>query len=650
MSGVLIGVFSLAAITQARLQVLNRAETIERANKTKRFSFNHVDYARRGSILAADGKPLAQDQEVYELNVEFEKVPHADGFYVDLAAASGIPASEFSTLAATLAPGRAHRDWRRPISPIQAKAIIEVRGRWRADGLSVRRLERRSYPMGPSASGIVGEVKEGKALSGLEAGLDKTLHGTNGEQMGLTDRFGEFLPLRDEKLVKEKHDGRDVQLTIDRDLQAITAAAVKHAVERNFADQGVGIVLDPRTGDILAMANWPSFEPYAMDGSDGDRTENSGFNIAVRGALEPGSTFKILTLAMAIDSGHVNLNTTTFCPGEYHPSPSTIIHCDSHHGSRAHLQVTPEIAIAKSCNVSAAMWAASVGRDEFCDYVDKLGLTEPTRIGFTREAVGSYARNEHSWRIQLANMAFGQSITATPIALASAFATLANGGVRVPPRLIKRLGDEETAPREPSRVFSEKACADVMKCMEAVVQGDQGTGKALRIPGYRIAGKTGTAQKHNDSRQGFVGNFIGVVPAQNPKAVILVMIDHPHTKDYYGASVAGPAFDQIARAVIRRYSIPPTEPFVPTSTKTAAHKKPLPAKSEPVKKSTIADDEEPDRTPVKSKSKKLDRAARKLAAKKVGRRPSIDDEEDTPAPVKRTRPKPKKRAVATDFD
>ena len=561
-SGTLVVVFACAALSQAKLQIVDRESTLDLARKTKRFTLRHTDYAKRGSILAADGKPLAQDQEVYELNLEFDKVPHADGFYMELSAASGLPASEFSTLAATLDVKHAHRSWRKPISSQQSKSIQEVKARWRANGVSVRRLGRRSYPLGAAASGIVGVIRDGNALSGLEVGQDKFLKGVDAVKIGLTDKNGAFLPMRMEQSNQERKDGKDLTLTIDRELQQIAASSVKRAVELNRAENGVAVVIDPKTGDVLAMANWPSFTPYAPDGTELEETGNSGFNVAIRGVLEPGSTFKTLTLAMGLDSGKISMNSTTTCTGEYHPSTATIIHCDSHHGNRAHGLLTPELAIAKSCNVSAAMWARDVGRDTFQDYVDKLGLVEPTRIGFAREAVGSYFKNEFSWRLQLANMGFGQSITCTPIALASAFSTLANGGVRIPPRLIKKVGDEEIKPKPGVKVFSAKAAGDVLHCMEAVVQDPRGTGHDLRIPGFRIAGKTGTAQKNNSSANGFVSSFVGVVPANDPKAVVLVMINHPTGKAYYGATVAGPAFTQIAKAVLRRYAVPRTEPIV----------------------------------------------------------------------------------------
>lgn len=363
--------------------------------------------------------------------------------------------------------------------------------------------------------------------------------------------------MRLEKESAPRKDGDSITLTIDSDLQSAASAEIRKAVEANKADDGVAIILDPHTGDVLAMANWPSFSPYNPDGTEGDLSKNTGFNPAIMGVLEPGSTFKILTLAKGLDSGKVHMNDVINCTGELHINSAWRVRCDSHHGNRAHGAVDAMSAIAKSCNVSAATWALKVGRTDFLKYVEHLGILKKPNLGLPKESRGLFNYNEYAKPLQLATVGFGQSITTTPIALASAFAMLGNGGVRIPPRLVKKIGASEVPTGQPDRIVKTQTAEEVMHCMEAVIQSDEGTGKSLRIPGYTLAGKTGTAQKIGGGTSGYVANFVGFVPAPNPKALILVMVNHPTNGKYYGATVAGPVFLSLAKAVIRRYGIAP---------------------------------------------------------------------------------------------
>ena len=587
-SGCLALIFSCAAVSQLNTQVIHRSATIKAAEDVNHYDTHRKLYGHRGAILASDGTALAQDQYIYELNIDFRKIPPVDAFFVDLSAATGIPATEFAALSSEAAKAskdkKFSRDWHRPITAAQADLVDSVRVRWRASGVSAARRARRRYPLGELASGVTGVFrkealtptkpktatattasgkKKSKALdlaTGLEASLNTKLKGTDVVRVGFTDRVGAFLPMRTAEGQADPVDGKDVTLTIDRDLQSLAASAVRRTVDKFHAENGAAIVMDPKSGDILALATWPAYAPYAPDGTESDLTSKSWYNVAVRGVLEPGSTFKVLTLAMAFDRGVVNENTITTCNGAYKPSDNSIIHCDSHHGVRAHGPVMPREAIAKSCNVSAAQWARLIGVDPFEEYIEKLGLTKSTKVGFALENHGDYDHNKWAWKIRLANMGFGQSLTATPLEMADSFCALANDGVRIPPRLIKKIGNEVQPKREGVRVFSKTACEKVLNCMQGVIDDPHGTGRSQKIPGYELAGKTGTAQKGNNSKNGYVSNFVGMVPAHSPKAVILVMINKPKGGIFYGNDVAGPVFRQIAQGVIRHYAIAPTRP------------------------------------------------------------------------------------------
>ena len=480
---------------------------------------------------------------------------------MELAEATGIPASDFSSLSET---PKQTKTWLDPVPFNRRPAILALKTRWRADGLSLKVTGERTYPLGGAASCLVGVIrnyKEGRVLTGLERSMNTQLSGANGVKVGLTDRTGAFLPMRMEAGSIPKTDGKDVVVTIDSDLQAYACEAIKAAVDANKADNGVALVMNPKTGEILAMANWPSFEPNASAGSQG----KFGYNPAYMAQLEPGSTFKILTLAKALDEGKVSMHDAIDCQGEWHPTPSTTIHCDSHHGNRAHGTVTPKDAIARSCNVSAAIWATRIGRPDFLQYIRDLGLTRRSTLHVPGELHGGLNYNEPAHQLQLATFGFGQSVTCTPVGLIGAFGMLGNNGLRVEPRLLSRVGSHVMGTAPGKQIIKPETAKEVIDCMTAVIESDEGTGAKLRIPGYKLAGKTGTAEKVGKNEKGYVANFVGFVPAQNPKAVILVMVNNPTNGLYYGAAVAGPVFQQIAKAVIRHFNIPPTEPIKPSA-------------------------------------------------------------------------------------
>ena len=548
-----IGLFLLAAFSQAKVQIFDRAHTLARARETQRFDMSRTEYARRGAILSADGKALAQDQDAYELGITFVKVPQSDAFFMDLSSATGIPATEFSELAAS---GVKSGSWKQEMSPLQAKAVGQVKNDWRADGLSLSRRAKRSYALGYAAAGVIGAIRDGKPVSGLEAAENRVLAGRDGKTIGLLDRTGAFLPMRIEAGSTEKMDGLPVLTTIDSGLQELASEVIKDSVTKYNADSGVIIVMDPKTGDVLAMSNYPTYNPGIAANIATADERTSDINSTIQERFEPGSMFKILTLAKAFDAGKTSATDTVYCSGQMSVAGSKPFHCDKH---EVHGRVTPEMAIAESCNIAAANWSLRVGYDGMVSYIKDLGLLKPTRVGLPGEVHGQFRENEPAKQLQIAHVGFGQSITATPIGLCSAFTMVANGGIRMQPRLVQKIGSTPNPVKSLGRVVKPESAEFVRHCMEAVIQSDSGTGKTLQIPGYRLAGKTGTAQKIGPGQTGHVANFVGFVPAVNPKAVVLVMIDNPKGAVFYGAPVAGPCFQKVAKGVIRRFNIPPTE-------------------------------------------------------------------------------------------
>lgn len=557
----------MAGLSQAKLQTVERSHTLTLGRSLGRIVMSVPDPARRGAILSADGKPLAEDDDGQVLTLHFGQVPHNDSFALALAAASGIPAPELMPSG----PNDHLRTWQKPLTVAQVEAVNRVRSQWKAGGIELKRVGHRRYSLGDLASGIVGVVRDGKPLNGLELGQQQVLAGKDGLRHGLVDKNGELMPMRNFEVDSVRHDGEPITLTIDSEIQTAAAEAIRKRTEASKAESGVVIVMNPTTGEILALANWPSYQPYNLDESEGDLSQNSGYNQATMSVLEAGSTFKILTLAKALDTGTINLKSTVDCKGRLTIDGVSKWHvgCTAHGGhGAAHGIVDAQKAIAVSCNVSAATWALKLGHDTFEQYLDALGLFEKTRLGIPSEARGFVNRNDYAKRLQLANWGFGQAMSVTPIELAGALGIVGNDGLRAVPHLIKSVGSKAVAYPLPKRIIRPETAAQVMQCMEAVFDEDSGTGHKLRIAGYRLAGKTGTAQKISDKSgtKGHVANFVGFVPAPKPQAMVLVMINNPKG-DYYGASVAGPVFQDVAKSVIRRFGIRPNLPAVEVSVK-----------------------------------------------------------------------------------
>lgn len=544
----LVCLFGLAALSQARVHWFGRVDILSRAKDTQRYIVSRTDYARRGTISSADGVALAQSEDGFELSVNLRRVPATDSFFLALAEAANVSASELAAAAGRQSPSIA---WRRRLNPDEAARVQRVKEEWRADGVSLGRVLRRTYPLSESAAGVVGEVENGKPVAGLELSKDVTLAGQDGYREGLIDRTGAFLPMRMTQRSTRRLDGQNMTLTLVSSLQVEATLRLRQAVEANKADSGMAIVMDPRTGNILAMANWPSYDP----GSEGT---GANLNPLTGGVYEPGSTFKILTLAAALENGKTTTNNIIYCPGHLDFKRGPSIHCPEHKGVRAHGQVNANKAIAQSCNVAAATWALRVGRKGMEQFIRQLGVLDKPDLGLPMEVAGLYNWDSPAPVLQTATVGFGQSLSCTPLALASGFCMLANDGVRMNARLVSAIDGREQPTLPGRRVVRADVANTVMHLMKSVIDDDHGTGRSLRLPGYELAGKTGTAQKLGGGTKGYVSNFVGFVPADQPKAMILVMVDNPKAGKYFGGEVAGPVFRDLARAVIRTYQIPPT--------------------------------------------------------------------------------------------
>lgn len=552
-----LGGFAVAGVSQVNVQLISAGKIQDLANGVGRYKQVRDLPAQRGVIKSADGRVLARTDTAYEFGINFNDVPKSRALFADLAAAAGITPAELEA-AATV---RKSVYYTKLLTQAQGEAVDRVKELYRANGISTKRISHREYPLGNDMSGLLGLVRsplnpktdmpfldeDGVPLApkgdgGLEQGLEVQLRGVDGRREGMRDVDGNFLPLRS-KESRERKQGAEVVLTIDSAAQQVAAQYIEKAVVENKATSGVAMVMDVHTGDLLACAQYPAFDPES-------NLTARDYNPAYMATYEPGSTFKILTLAEALSNGAAQV-------GETIPSSGSLTHrgitiSDSHAVAG---QVTQERAISESSNVLAATWSIRMGREKIRGFIDRAGLTAKANLGVVTEAKGQYDATDNSIA-QTMVMGFGQGFKSTPISFLSAFSAIGNGGVQVMPRLVKSIDGVEQ-PYKPTKALFSPAVADyVLALMESVFHKG-GTGQHLQIPGYRLAGKTGTAEKKGTAHGGYVSNFVGFVPASSPQAVVLVMVDDPRGGKYYGGSVAGPVFREIARHLHTKYHIKP---------------------------------------------------------------------------------------------
>ncbi|MBA2307049.1 penicillin-binding protein 2 [Candidatus Dependentiae bacterium] len=552
--------FVWVGLNQVRLQVFGRTKILEAAKDAHRLFASEDLLARRGDIYSSDGRILARSTNSQRMGIDPEAVPTSPALWTSVARITGLSAAELMDFVSRR--GRAN-DWDVVLSSQQAVQLNRVRAKYGADGLWVKPAGAREYSLGSYSAPLLGYVDDNeKGMAGLEKAQNGVLSGRSGHMTGIMDKSGSFLPWmtvgRDSRMATN---GSNVVLTIDSDLQIAAMKSLDAQCQKHKASHGTAIVIEPKTGDILALASWPTYDPVrvakAQQKMSQGQTVSPQFNPATGMRFEPGSTFKTFTVALGLDTGTISEATTTICTGAKKFFNRTM-HCASGH---VHGIVNPADCIEKSCNVAASTWAAEIGFKRFSQMIIDLGLLDLQNVGLSPETPGYLNFNDFNKTIQTANLGFGQSLNASPLGLASAFTAFANDGRRMFPRLIKSVDGEPWKIRPGKQIFKPAIARRVLEMMQQVIQGDAGTGTALRVPGYTLAGKTGTAQKLGSSRgRNYVSSFIGYVPAIDPKAVVLVMIDEPKAGGHYGGVVAGPAFKDLARFILKKDRIPPDAP------------------------------------------------------------------------------------------
>ena len=408
--------------------------------------------------------------------------------------------------------------------------------------------ERRDYPqkrIGASVLGYAGV--DSKGLAGLELELDKTLTGTQGEKTIVKDPFGRTLQVVDSK---PGSDGRNVYLTLDHSIQGQVERVLAETRERWTAKSASAIVMDPRTGGILAMANDPGYDANKFSQVPQDRQRNR----AVTDTYEPGSTFKIVTISGALESGIVTPSTKFTLPYEIQVADRKI-HDAEPRGTQT---MTTDQILSRSSNVGVVTIAQEVGEAGINDWIHRFGFGRPTGIDYPGESKGIVLPPEKWSGSTIGNVPIGQGIAVTPVQMIAAYGAIANRGVMIEPHLVERIGNGEAPQPVRRRVVTTKTADEVRHMLREVVE--EGSGTAAQVPGYRIAGKTGTAAKPDGtggySTSAYVASFVGFVPAKHPRLVILVTVDEPRGA-IWGGVVAAPAFAQIANFALQYLEIPP---------------------------------------------------------------------------------------------
>ena len=415
-------------------------------------------------------------------------------------------------------------------------------------GIHQEKEYRRFYPTGEMTAHIVGFTGvDDKGLEGVELAFQNSLLGHPGNRSVIKDRRGQIV--EDVGATKPPMDGKDVRLALDSKIQYLAYSQLKVAVETNNAKAGGAIVIDARTGEILALANWPTYNPNNRQHLSGAQLRNR----AITDTFEPGSVMKPFTAALALEKGKVRFDSVINCaPGRLTIGSATI--SDAHpHGA-----LTVAEVIQKSSNVGTAKIALTFPPKEMWEMFDGIGFGQAPNLGFPGEVNGRL-RPWKNWRpIEQATMSYGHGISVSLVQMARAYTVFARDGELIPLSLV-RLDD---APVHGARVFSAQTAREVRAMLEMAVQ-PEGTAPKARVVGYRVGGKTGTAYKVEGGvyARKYVASFVGIAPMSDPRLIVAVMIDEPSGGAHYGGDVAGPAFSQITGGALRTLGIPPDSPI-----------------------------------------------------------------------------------------
>ncbi len=496
--------------------------------------------ASRGIIRDRNGQPLAISTPSESIWASREDVELSPAQNKALASLLHMDPKE---LEQRLGSGRGNFVYlKRQVAPEVAQQIMDLK----IAGLFQQHGFHRAYPKGEETAHLVGFTDaDDHGQEGVELAYQKELGGSAGARRVIKDRAGHII--EDVENIRVPRPGKDIALSVDGRIQHLAYRELRNAVTVNRAKAGAVIILDTQTGEVLALANYPDFDPNNREHLSGAQLRNR----AITDTFEPGSTLKPFTIATALEAGKVN--PTTVIPtggGQMTIGPSTIR--DTH----PFAALTVAQVIQHSSNVGAARIALSLPSETLWNMFTDVGFGQTPKLGFPGEA-GGRVRPFRTWKpIEQATMSYGNGISVSLIQLARAYTIFADGGVLLPLSLTR-----VTAPVSGRRVISAQTAHQVSDMLELVVK-PEGTAPAAQVKGYRVAGKTGTAHKVLGGRYAnrYVASFVGFAPASAPRVLIAVMIDEPSGSSYYGGLVAAPVFSALMGNVLQMLAVPPDDP------------------------------------------------------------------------------------------
>ncbi|WP_245774559.1 penicillin-binding transpeptidase domain-containing protein [Nonomuraea wenchangensis] len=514
--------------------------------------------AKRGSITDANGHDLAVTVEARELSIDPSKITDA-GVRAKIAKilAQQLGKSEQDMAAKLARTDTRYQRLASDVDPLVASRLLQAS----IPALNAKKTYRRLYPAGDLAGSLIGFVgDEGKGLIGIERTSNKVLAGRDGRQRVETGRDGQRIPMTSSQRTAPVN-GQDVRLTIDRDVQWAAQKSVADQVKKSGADSGTVIVMDVRTAQIVAMANAPELDL----GNWRSAPASSQINKAAADVFEPGSTNKVITAAAALEAGMVTPDTVFEVPDRIKCYDQVLRDAHAH----AAESMTFRQAMAESSNVATVMAARKVGSARLYAMLKAFGFGS-TPGGGVPGAEAGLLPDYRKWSgSQSCTVAYGQGVSVTALQMASVYQTIANGGVKIEPQIVAGATDASghfvpAAPGKQTRVVSETTAKEITTMLESAV-GEEGTGHLAAIPGYRVAGKTGTANRYDAGLgryDGYTASFVGFAPADDPRLVVLSVLQNPKN-GHFGGQLAAPVFKDVMTFAIKSKKIPPTGSSAP---------------------------------------------------------------------------------------
>lgn len=549
---IVIRVFCLQVVEYRKLNTL--AENL--------WSRNLPVGADRGRILDRNGKVIAGNATTSSLVLIPNQIKNKEEVSKKLAEVLGVSYDEmYKHVSKKVSIERVHPEGRD-----LSYEISEKINNFKYDGVYLLKETKRYYPYKETLSHVIGYVGiDNQGLSGLELLYDKYLTGTNGSIKYFSDGKGKKLVLPE--IYETPTPGMDINLTIDLDLQLILENELTNAEKKYNVEGAIGIVMDPKTGEILAMSNRPTFDPTNYQNYS---IETINRNLAIWSSYEPGSTFKILTVAAAVNEGKINLFEDTYFDTGSIRVDGGVLHCWKHkgHGQQTFLEV-----IENSCNPGFVVMGNKLGKEVLFDYIYRFGFGKKTGIDLNGEGKGILFDLEKVGPLELATTSFGQGVSVTALQQVEAVSAIINNGNMYTPFVVKSISDyetgtiiKETKPNlKGKNLIKEESSKLVRYALESVVAN--GSGHNAYIEGYRIGGKTGTAQKVGQDGKYMVGNyilsFIGFMPADDPKYVVYIALDGAKGVTQYGGTASAPIAKNIFNGIINLYDLKESKDVMP---------------------------------------------------------------------------------------